>query len=233
MAVSNPVKIQCSNCYAEFHSEIYTFIDRARDRDIVSSIFRGEFNYKHCPQCDNEGLVRYPVEVIDSEKGEKAIFIYLQDNKCPWRYEELGDSEAYIPVKVTMKGFSVREIMNNNRKESVIYDAGDLIETLISWGEEVGIFPDAPAEEDLEKAIESGVITMEETEIVRKVDFQKILEKTILQDAGEEDPSQYLPEAEFTQDEEEAFEIALRIQDWRGKNPYSRGKSRNDLHEEN
>lgn len=222
MAILQSVKVRCSNCYNEFNTEIYTFVDRLKDRSVINSIFEGNFNYKHCPYCDNEGLVRFPVKFVDREIDEEATFIFLKDTRCPWKYEEI-EPGVIGQVSITMKGFDVKEIITNERTEAVIYDKGELINTLISWGEEAYRFPSAPTEEELEDAIEEGVITKEEAGIIKRVDFDEILDKFLIQCFEEEDTS----ESTFTEDEDRALNIALRIQDWQGKAPLP-GKKREE-----
>jgi hypothetical protein len=151
MATACQVKVRCNDCFAEFQSEIYTWVDRAVDRDIIGTIFEGTFNEKHCPKCDNQGLVCFPVEMIDSEKGHKAIFVFLVDNNLPVRLEPLNDSNEYIEVELLMKGFNVVEILREQKTESVVYSTNDLIETLISWGEEADVFPEPPNERKSKK----------------------------------------------------------------------------------
>ena len=200
MATLYEVKVRCNNCSAEFQSEIYTRIDRVQDREIISTIFEGTFNEKHCPNCDNQGLVRFPVDVIDSAKGHKAVFVFLFDNNLPVRLEPMNDSDEYAQVDLLMKGFIVIEILREQKAESVVYSTNDLIETLISWGEEADVFPDAPTEKQIIEALGCNLISEDEAELVRNADFDWTLER-LLDENREQLPANV----------EEAVDIALRI----------------------
>jgi hypothetical protein len=200
MATACEVKVRCNNCLTEFQSEIYTWIDRAVDREIVQTIFEGTFNEKQCPKCENQGLVRFPVEVIDSANGHKAIFVFLLDNNVPVRLEPLQDSSGYTEVEVLMKGFSVAEILREQKTEPVVYSTNDLIETLISWGEEADVFPDQLTEEEIQEGLRSNLISEREAEIVRQADFAGAVQRLLRENLDE------LPA-----DIGEAVEIALKI----------------------
>src|SRR3990170_6616424 len=145
-------KIQCVKCYVEFNTAIYTLIDRAKDREVVGSIFTGEFNYKHCVNCANEGIVSYPVKILDSEKDVEALLIYLEDNIVPKKHDVVEGADGILHVKVSpriIEGFRVNEIDKEGKPEVVIYSKNELIEQLVSWGEEAYVFPVAPTEDQI------------------------------------------------------------------------------------
>lgn len=204
MPTLNSVLLQCSNCYQEFNSEIYTYVDRAVDSDVVGTIFTGSFNFKHCIMCENEGHVRFPVQIVDSEVGGKAIFIFLHDNKLPQVYEAIENTKIVVPVEITLKVFTVKEITRDNHAEAVIYSTNDLLEKLQAWGEETAIFPSDITEEQIMRALASNVITEKEAEMARGTDFDRMLDKII--DDGE------VENIDITDEESDAISIGSRIQ---------------------
>jgi len=124
MATKCTVKVQCTNCLMEFDSEIYTRVDRTKDKNLINRVFKGKFNQIHCVHCENQGLVCFPVEFIDGEKGEKVTLIYLGTNSVPMRFDVM-DVNGKVGVGVCplmFKGFRVTQIIRGDRAEAVLYE---------------------------------------------------------------------------------------------------------------
>lgn len=231
MATKCAVRVQCLNCLMDFESEIYTNVDRVKDRRIISKIFKGKFNYISCVHCENQGLVCFPVEFTDCERGQKAILIYMGTNTVPVMSFDVIDSDNELGVGVCpmmFKGFRVTEIVRNRQPETVLYSDAELIFKLFEWGEGWNAPLERPSDERIQNAVEMGLISDDQAKILREVDFDGMVQRLLRHSFEEDsDPEMDVEDYEiFLTDEERiAVDAAIKVNNWFEKEALKRRRS--------
>ena len=76
MSKKEKVVLQCANCRNQFNAEIWTEINLA-DQELDHKFFSDQINVFECEECENSGLVCYPIKIKDKQSGEQVIAIPL------------------------------------------------------------------------------------------------------------------------------------------------------------
>ena len=165
------VVLQCGDCRNQFDTEIWTEINIA-DQELDHKLYSDQINVFKCDECENAGLVCYPIAIKDTLSGEQAIAIPL--NKVVSLDDD--DEENYDEIN---PAFFVVEIKNKKRKK-VSYDLNDLKFEIQRWrGEPFTPYTGPPEEADIEKGLAKRFITKEEAEKLRAADWELIEDKMI------------------------------------------------------
>ncbi len=171
------VVLECAECGMRFSARIWTRLTIGKDKTTDDKIFRDEINFFICNRCGNEGFAWYPVKVVDKLTSEKAVVI-----------------------PTTTEGFDVIEI-GEEEPGKVFYDFDSLKWQIYRWqGGHKAVFDPPPEAEDIQEALTKGIIDEEEAEILRKTNWDLMLERV----------DDHNMEVHWTSKENRAFDLYMR-----------------------
>lgn len=170
MSKREKVVLQCSDCGNQFNAEIWTEIN-LEDQELEHKLFADQINVFECDECENSGLVCYPIKIKDKLSGEQAIAIPL--NKI---VSIDGDDDGEEDYEEISTAFFVVEIIKK-KPWKVSYDLNELKYKIQKWrGEPFTPYTGPPEEADIEAGLAKGFINEEEAKKLRTADWESIEE---------------------------------------------------------
>lgn len=146
--------LECVECGKRLRTKIWTSITVGKDSQIDNKIFNDEINYFFCDKCGNEGFAWYPVKISNKGGSEKAMVMP-------------SDTD----------GFDVIEL-GEKTPCRVFYDFDSLKWEIHTWqGGYKVLFDPPPDEQDIKEALEKNIISKEDAEILRHVDWEEMLNR--------------------------------------------------------
>lgn len=198
MSKTVKVVLQCADCRNQFDAEIWTEINIA-DQEVDHKLYSDQINVFECDECQNAGLVCYPIAIKDTLSGEQAIAIPLNkvisiDDDVDENYNEINP--AFFVVEIKKK-----------KPRRVSYDLNQLKFEIQRWrGEPFTPYLGPPDEAMIMEGLSRGFINKGEAEKLRIADWEAIEDKMIEEGVIKKEM------IDMDAGQDEALEIYFRLQ---------------------